>query len=95
MADCQITCITKPNVNSSHEHITHVGNPANSWKITVEQAINNIKNGVDTFFVRDQKGNRAEVRVVPASSGRREHLRTVVDGKYTDNLLAMSQCPLH
>jgi hypothetical protein len=31
MADCQITCITKPHPQSPHEHITHVGNPSANW----------------------------------------------------------------
>jgi hypothetical protein len=43
MANCQVTCITKPNVNSPHEHITHVGNPAWSMKrLTVEGVIQRI-----------------------------------------------------
>jgi hypothetical protein len=38
-------------VNSSHEHITHVGNPSVPWKLTVEQVIQNIDGKVDTFYV--------------------------------------------
>jgi hypothetical protein len=27
MADCEVKCITKPNPQSAHEHITDIGNP--------------------------------------------------------------------
>lgn len=95
MADCQITCITKPNVNSAHEHITHVGNSGWSMKrLTVEQVIRDIHSKTNTFFVRDSQGNRANVGVVDASGNRREHIRTYADGKWTDNLLSLGQCSL-
>ena len=95
MAHCQITCITKPNVHSAYEHITHVGNPAwTTRRITVENCISNIRRGVDTFYVQDARGNVAQVVVVNASGGVREHIRTVADGRYTDNLLSLNQCSL-
>jgi hypothetical protein len=95
MANCQITCITKPHAHSAHEHITYVGNPAWSVKrLTLEDAIRRIKNNVDTFYVKDARGNVVNVRVVPASAGRREHLRTYADGIPTDNLLSLNQCSL-
>lgn len=96
MADCQITCITKPNVTSPHEHITHVGNPSWSMKrLTVEDVIRRIKQKTDSFYVKDARGNRANVHVVPASAGRREHIRTYADGKPSDNLLALNQCSIY
>ncbi|MET3109447.1 hypothetical protein AAKU67_004310 [Oxalobacteraceae bacterium GrIS 2.11] len=95
MSHCQITCITKPDVHSQHEHITHVGNPAWSMKrLTVEQVINNIRSGTDTFFVLDRFGNKADVAVVDATSTKRAYIRTHADGKWTDNLLALNQCSL-
>lgn len=95
MADCQITCITKPNVHSAHEHITHVGNSGWSMKrLPVEEVIRMIKNGINTFYVKDARGNRADVGVVAATATRREHIRTYADGKWTDNLLALNQCSL-
>jgi hypothetical protein len=36
MADVQVTCITKRHRQSSHEHITHLGNPAAGWKWSAE-----------------------------------------------------------
>ena len=93
MANCQITCITKPNPQSSHEHITHVGNPAWSMKrLTVEDVIQRIRSNTDTFYVKDSRGNVAQVGVVDATPGRRAYIRTYADGKWTDNLLALNQC---
>ena len=95
MAHCQITCITKPNVTSAHEHITHVGNSGWSMKrLTVEQVIRDIRSKTNTFYVQDARGNRADVGVVAASDSRREHIRTYADGKWTDNLLSLNQCSL-
>ena len=93
MTSCQITCINKPNVHSAHEHITHVGNP--SWpmkRLAVEVVIQRIKDKSVSYFVQDARGNRAMVQVVPASAGRREHIRTYADGTPTDNLLSLNQC---
>jgi hypothetical protein len=38
MADCQVTCITKPQPLSPHAHIMHLGNPP-TWVWTREQVI--------------------------------------------------------
>jgi hypothetical protein len=93
VSDCQITCITKPNVHSAHEHITHVGNPSWSMKrLTVEDVIARIKSRTDAFYVQDARGNRAYVKVVPPSAGLREHIRTYADNTPTDNLLSLNQC---
>jgi hypothetical protein len=95
MANCQITCITKPNVNSPHEHITHVGNPAWTVKrLTVEDVINRIRRETDAFYVKDSYGNFAWVGVVEATPTRRAHIRTYADSKWTDNLLSLNQCRL-
>ena len=96
MANCHVTCITKPNVNSPHEHITHVGNPAWTMKrLTVEDVIQRINSRTDTFYVADQFGNRAMIGVVNPGAGRRPFIRTDADGKWTDNLLALDQCRLY
>jgi hypothetical protein len=93
MADCQVTCITKPHVNSSHEHITHLGNPP-SWKWTREQVIASIDANTNTFYVLDPyNGKRADVGVVRIP-GRPAFLRTHADGDWNDNLLSLNQCPI-
>ena len=64
MADCQITCITKPHPQSQHEHITHVGNPP-TWIWPREQVIASLDAHTNTFYVQDPRtGKRADVGIV-------------------------------
>jgi hypothetical protein len=94
MADCQVTCITKPHPLSSHEHITHIGNGnANPpWRWTREQVIASIDAKTNTFFVIDPRtGRRADIAVV-REAGRAPFLRTHADGLWNDNLLSLPQC---
>ena len=94
MADAQVTCINKPNVNSSHEHITHLGNPANQWRWTREQVIASIDAGTNTFYVIDPvSGARADIGVV-RESGRAPYLRTYADRQRNNNMLSLNQCPI-
>lgn len=94
MADVQVTCITKPHPQSSHEHITHLGNPSVGWKWTRENVIRSIDAKTNTFFVIDPyKGKRSEVGVV-RSTGRLPYVRTHADGDWNDNLLSLNQCAL-
>lgn len=94
MADCQITCITKPDRFSPHEHITHVGNPSAGWILKREEVIANIEANLDTFYVIDPTTKkRADVGVV-RSPGKSPYLKTYADGYYNDNLLSLNQCPL-
>jgi hypothetical protein len=94
MADRQVTCITKPNANSPHEHITHLGNMAVPWYLTRAQVIADIDSGTHLYFVKDSiNGKRADVRVV-REFGKVPYLRTVADGRPTDNLLSLNQCPI-
>jgi len=93
MADVQVTCITKPNPQSPHEHITHLGNPP-VWVWTREEVIASIETNTNTFFVRDPKtGNRSNIGVV-RSQGKTPFLRTFADGNWNNNLLSLDQCPL-
>lgn len=91
MADARVTCITKPDRFSSHEHITHVG--GRDWKWTREKVIESIDNKTNTFHVIDAQGHRAEVGVVNPGNGRARYLRTYADGVWNDNLLALPECP--
>jgi hypothetical protein len=36
MAEFEVNCITKPDRESRHEHITHIGNSNNGWQLTRE-----------------------------------------------------------
>jgi len=94
MADVQVTCITKPDPQSPHEHITHLGNPSAGWKWTREQVIASIEAGTNTFFVIDSRtGKRSDVGIV-RPAGRPPYLRTHADGDWNNNLLSLNQCPL-
>ena len=91
MADVQISCVTKPDRNSTEDLITHVGGPG--WKWSTEAVVANIENGTNTFFVIDAAGHRSKVGVVNPGNDRRKHLRTHADGDWNDNLLALQECP--
>ncbi len=94
MADCQVTCIVKPHPQSSHEHITHVGNPGAGWIWTREQVVASIESRTNTFYVLDPvTGKRSEVGVV-RQPGRAAYLRTHADGDWNNNLLSLNQCPM-
>ena len=93
MPDAQVTCITKPNPQSPHEHITHLGNPAAGWKWTREQVIASIDAKTNTFYVIDPStSKRSDVAVVRPATGA-PYLRTSADGVWNNNLLSLAQCP--
>jgi hypothetical protein len=92
MAEFEVTCITKPNRESRHEHITHIGNVSAGWRMSREEAIRRISSNTDSFYTLDgQTGRRIYVGVV-RESGRMPFLRTHADGKWKDNLLAQREC---
>jgi len=93
MSDCRVTCINLVRGGTRHEHITHIGGPGGGgWKLTEAEAINQIENKTNTFFVLDDlSGKRANVGVV-REAGRTPFLRTHADGVWTDNLLSLPQC---
>ena len=93
MADCRITCVSKLNRFSPHEHITHLGNPP-TWVWTREEVISSIERKTNTFFVLDEYGKRAEVGVVYPNDSRSPFLQTYSDGKWNNNLLSLNECPL-
>jgi hypothetical protein len=89
MADCRITHITKKNRQSTHEHITHAGNPP-TWYWKREDIIESINIKTNTFYVFEN-GNRSNVGVVNPNDGRLQFLRTYADNVWNDNLLALPE----
>ena len=89
MADVQITCIRKKDRQSSHEHITHLGNSHGTW--ARGDVINWIDSGTNTFFTM-VGGRRADIRVV-RETGKAPYLRTYADGAWSNNLLSLPECP--
>ena len=93
MADHEVTCINKPDRYSQHEHITHIGNPAQNWKITRENAIYRIDNKTDRFYTVDPRsGKMAMVAVVRGDGNKAPYLRTHADGQWNNNLLSLDEC---
>lgn len=88
MADVRVTCITKPNRLSQHEGITHLGGP--QWRWTRQQVIDSILAKTNTFFTLSA-GVRADIAVVKGPGG--DYVRTHANGKWTDNLLSLPECP--
>lgn len=94
MADSRITHVRKPNRQSTHEHITHVGsigNASGNWILPRADVIASINNGTNTFYV-SEGGKRSEVGVVTPDDGRSPFLRTHADGYWNDNLLSLPEC---
>jgi hypothetical protein len=92
MADVRVTCITKPNPLSSHEHITYIG--GSNWKWDRDTVIRSIELKQNTFYVLDPlNGKKAYIGVVRPTDGRAPYLQTYADGQWNNNLLSLPQCP--
>ncbi|MBY5831221.1 DUF3892 domain-containing protein [Rhizobium leguminosarum] len=89
MADVQVTCINKQDRNSTHEGITHLGNPAAKWKWPRADVIASIEAKTNTFYTL-VNGNRGNIGVVDGPNGK--YVRTYADGKWNDNLLSLPEC---
>ena len=88
MADAQVTCINKQPRDDPHEGITHLGGP--TWKWTRGQVIASLDDRSNTFFTTDD-GRRADIAIVNGPNGK--YVRTHRDGQWTNNLLALPECP--
>jgi len=92
----EVTCVTKPNRMSEHEHITHIGNTSTNWKLTREEAIRRIENKIEGYYTIDKiSGKRAEVGVVKGDGFKAPYLKTYADGKWNNNLLALAECGIY
>lgn len=92
MNEFHVTCINKPNRESTHEHITHIGNVAQGWKISRQSAIERIESKKESFYTVDPAtGKRAYIGVV-REPGKAPYLRTQSDGKWNNNLLSLAEC---
>lgn len=92
MKEYQVTCITKPDRNSQHEHITHVGNTDQKWCLTREDTIKRIDSKLEAFFTVDKATGKKIYIGVVRESGKSPYLRTYADAKWNDNLLAQPEC---
>jgi len=92
MASYQVFCITKPNVNSTHEHITHIGYYDDKTKviIPVKTAIKRIDANPSEFYV--QVGKEKAFMIVVRAKGHDPYIKTIPDSTEKDNLLSLEQC---
>jgi Protein of unknown function (DUF3892) len=90
MSDVQVTCITKPDRENTHEAITHLGNSTGTW--TVAQVVAWIETRTNTFYTL-VGGKRADVLVRESPRGHK-YVQTAADGYYNNNLLALTECPI-
>ncbi len=90
LADVQVACINKQPRNNPHEGITHLGNAQVGWKWPRSQVIESIEQKANTFYTL-ANGTRADIGVVDGPNGK--YVRTYADGVWTDNLLALPECP--
>ncbi len=93
MNEFEVTCVNKPNRQSTHEHITHIGNTAGNWRLTREEAIRRIEAKQEAFHTLDPTTRkRVYIGVVRGDGNKAPYLRTHADGKWHDNLLALAEC---
>lgn len=93
MKEYHINCINKPDRNSQHEHITHIGNTSGNWRVTREDAIRRIDGKEEAFYTLDgTTGKKIYIGVVRGDGNKAPYLRTHADGKWGDNLLAQQEC---
>ena len=95
MNKLRISCINKTDRMNPHERIKHVGGINNGirWKLTLEDAIKQIKSGLTSFYVEVNLKN-VDVIVAISRFGN-EYLKTKDDGEQPNNLLSLSECPLY
>jgi hypothetical protein len=94
MADYRIDCVNKPDRNSPHEHITHVGGPkpdgSGRWKDPTSNVVALIESGNHRFYT-SEGGVTAWVGVRTSAAGHK-FLQTYADKVWTNNLLALKEC---
>ena len=89
----EVTCVTKPNRYSQHEHIIHIGGPAGGgWIRTREEVISLIDTKTASFYVKDYITGKIAYIGVVRQLGKLPYLRTHADGDWNDNLLSLNEC---
>lgn len=93
----KIVCINKAHGNHENPHvaISNLGwvedGTSKSGKMTRIEMYNWIKVSSGVAYVADRFGNRAQVQTAVSALGN-PYVRTVSDGKWSDNLLTLGEC---
>lgn len=95
MREYEVDCIVSFGRDDSHESIIHVGNSREKWRLTTRSAIERIEAGGDAFYtIEAGTGTKVYLGIV-REAGRPPYLRTHVDGRWADHLLALDRCSRH
>ncbi|MBQ0819252.1 DUF3892 domain-containing protein [Microvirga sp. HBU67558] len=87
----QIRCINKDDRRNVYECITHVGGVGTThWRLAVEDVIQRIESGAESFDVSRPQGDTVDVIV--ATRSERKYLKTKADGGEPNNLLSLPEC---
>lgn len=92
MVEYEVNCISKPNRNSPHEHITHIGNAKAGWRMSRDDAITRLESRQAAFYTVDTVTGRRVYIGVMREPGKAPYLRTFADGRWNNNLLAQQEC---
>jgi Protein of unknown function (DUF3892) len=88
----RITHIRKPDVNSSHQHITHIKGTRPdglTFESTVAVVVANLKTGDYSYYVQ-RDGRTINVTHQKSMAGN-EYIKTEPDSTQKDNLLSLPQ----
>ena len=89
MAAYQVTCITKPDRNSTHEHITHLG--GTGWYKTRAIIIQEIESKTNSYYTKDPNNGKVATVLVRERNGVK-YVQTYADGDWNNNLLSLPDC---
>jgi hypothetical protein len=91
MSSYKVACITKPDVNSTHEHITQIGyvDGETVYLISTETAIERIEKNAKEFYVT---ANNETAYVIVYERDKKKYIKTKPDDTKKDNLLSLRQC---
>jgi hypothetical protein len=95
----KITCVNKDNGNhyDPHEAITFLGwtneKTRASGRSSLADIVNFLERQGGQAYVKDRFGNIAYL-VVKVSQYGNKYVKTIPDGKMTDNLLNLPECPI-
>ena len=92
MYEFEVNCVTKPDADSPHEDITHIGNLTTRWRVTRESAITRIESKEEGFYTVDRSTGKCAYIFVVREPGKAPYLRAYGEGTWNDSLLGLPEC---